>query len=240
MMKRGSDTFSVHAPRSTDACWQIDNDRLPPPQEDGEWESALALALHDLAEAHSAAELAIFTWSGDSVDFGHQGFSVWLTLSGSPPLVKAARDKLVEMIEPRYRRADVVNPHASWQARIRICDGQVWVPEDAASWATLANAPADASVIESEIKEAPTQPKWFDDVEDELPTDEAKPPRKARRAGLRQSFQYNVRLSYYQRKLEELGGMPEGSIRFLTPDGELANPSMHVGTLRRRWEDAES
>lgn len=237
-MKIAADAFTMYGPKASDLCWQIDNDNLPSPHDDGRWESALAFALRELAESNESGELAVFTWSGNSVDFGHPGFSVWLALSGSPPLVKAARDRLIEIIEPRYRRSDTVHPHASWQARIRILKGQVWVPEDAATWVTFDLKPSaeNDDVEDDDIDESGA---IIDDFE-ELPPDEAKSPPKARRGGLRQSFHYNVRLSYYQRKIELLGGMPEGSVRFLTPDGQLANPNMHVGTLRRKWEDEAS
>lgn len=243
-MKRDSDSFDVYGPKQSDACWQIDNDQLPQPLDDGKWELRLAVDLCRLAEAHASAELVLSTWSGNSVDFGHQGFSVWIAFSGSPPLVKAARDVLVEMIEARHRRADSVHPHAFWQPRIRIADGEVWVPEDAASWVSI------GGVATEETDDEQVTPDWddldetedatvLDDFEGE-PDETPKKPKKPRTAGIKQSFQYNVRLSYYQRKLERLGGMPEGSVRFVTPDGALANPNMHVGTLRRRWEDDES
>lgn len=246
-MKREGHNFSIFKPKTADASWQIDNDHLPPPHDDGDWESNLAMALRDVAESHENGELAVFTWSDQSFDFGHPGFSVWVAFSGSPPMVKAARDILVEMIESRYRRSDAVNPHAFWQPRIRVADGHVWVPEDAANWVALeteglaegeASSPAEIEAeaeAEADRNVGAESDSILDDFED--PPEDSKSPKKARRAGLRQSFQYNVRLSYYQRKIEQLGGMPEGSVRFVTPDGELANPNMHVGTLRRRWED---
>lgn len=49
-------------------------------------------------------------------------------------------------------------------------------------------------------------------------------------------FRSDTTLGFYQAKMEKMFGMPEGSIRFVNPDGSVAHPSQLVRTLRQRFE----
>lgn len=247
--KRDVCDFELFAPKPTDPCWQIDTDQMPEPLNDGNWEIALAFRLRDVAAANPSGELACFTHAEMSMDFGHPGLSVWLVCSGSPAIIQAAKQAVTETIHATFRRNAILPPGAEWQARMRIAEGQVWEPEDAATWVSIfdpseTDVPSEAQTREvtqaiAEFNEALGDEATAEDETQEQGDEKFEPipllPRR-RNGGIRQRFQSNVTLGYYQAKLERLGGMPEGSIRFLNPDGSLAHPSQLVRTLRGRYE----
>jgi hypothetical protein len=44
-------------------------------------------------------------------------------------------------------------------------------------------------------------------------------------------------LAPLQRKVEDMLGIPHGSVRFELPNGRKARIDSKVGTLRRRWDE---
>lgn len=210
-------------------CWQIDNDRLEPPLEDGEWEEQFAEALVDLAEAHEASVLTCTFHSGDSVDFGHPGFSVWIAISGSGPLVRAAGDLLCEIIPSACIRASCIDRDAYWAPRIRISDGKVWRPHDGAEWIALSPGDADGA----EPDENGLDVNDFNDQ----PGSDAVIPSKRRKKVLN-AARSDVRVGYYQRKIERLLSLPEGSVKLVNPDRSISHPAQLIGSLRDRWGSA--
>ncbi len=210
--------------------WQIDNDRLHPPLHDGEWESALAEALVDLAEAHDTSTLTCFFYAGASVDFGHAGVSVWVALAGSGPIAKAAGDILREMIPPDFIRPAASPSDASWMPRIRIAEGKVWRPYDGAEWMAL--SPPDD--VGPELEE--------DDLESsgpaEAPGGASAASGSRKRKKVLNAAREDVKVGYYQRKIERLLSLPEGSVKFVNPDRSISHPAQMIGSLRSRWDDA--
>src|SRR5690606_19186066 len=86
--------FEIDAGR---VCWEIDNDQLAAPLNDGEWESELAKALTDLAEMYEDSELLCATHGAESTTFGRINYSVWITCVGSPPMMKTCADLIEEI-----------------------------------------------------------------------------------------------------------------------------------------------
>ena len=127
-IKKSESEFDAVLVAANARCWQIDNDHVPPPLDDGEWETQFAEALIDLAEAHDTSTLVCLFHDGPSTDFGHDGYSVWITLAGSGPLVKAASDIILELVPSHCVRASSTATREHRQPRIRIQGCQVWPP----------------------------------------------------------------------------------------------------------------
>lgn len=210
-------------------CWQVDNDRLEHPLEDGEWETQFAEALVDLAEAHDASVLTCAFHSGASVDFGHPGSSVWIAISGSGPLVRAAGDLLREIIPSACIRASGVDRHINWVPRIRISGGKVWRPHDGSEWIALSSGDADPAEFDEDGCDASNL--------NDQPAPDALIPSKRRKKVLN-AARNDVSVGYYQRKIERLLSLPEGSVKLVNPDRSISHPAQLVGSLRGRWESA--
>lgn len=80
MIERRATSFPPLLIAANSKCWQIDNDDLPPPLDNGDWESLLAEALVDVAARNAKGSLLCSTSIGESVDFGRHGWSVGQSL----------------------------------------------------------------------------------------------------------------------------------------------------------------
>ncbi|MBN8738366.1 MAG: hypothetical protein J0H86_02575 [Xanthomonadaceae bacterium] len=211
-------------------CWQIDNDRLPPPMGNGELELLFAEALVDLAESHEISTLTCFFYLAPSVEFGYAGHSVWIALSGSGPLVKAAGDILQEMIPADFIRGSIPLRDVQWRPRIRIAEGKVWIPYDGAEWSPISATDDTSRDVDEEASAVVSA------VDESGRMSARVTPR--RRKKILNSAQDDVRVGYYQRKIERLLSLPEGSVKFVNPDRSISHPAQLIGSLRSRWEDA--
>lgn len=235
-MERSGAEFSNQVILAGGPCWQIDNDNLEPPFNDGEWESELARALVDLAEAHEISELLCSTSTGPSVEFGHHGYSVWIACVGSPPMVKACRDLIEEIIPPHSLRKERVARSQHWVERIRLADGRVWVPDDAATWRSVDVGPQSIEDLEEEPE--PLSPGRNSDFDQDEETASIVPSTsKSGRTRRTHAAHSDVKVSYYQKKIEKMFGLPEGSVKFVNPDGSVSKANQLVGNLRARWEE---
>lgn len=235
-MERSSAEFSSQPISPGARCWQIDNDRLEPPLDDGEWESELAKALVDLAEAHETSELLCSMSSGPSVEFGHHGYSVWIACVGSPPMVKACGDLIEEIIPPHSLRRGRVDGSQQWVQRIRMADGRVWVPDDAATWRSVDVGPLTFEDLEEESEPVSLE-RSLDFEQDDDVASTASSTSKSRRTRRAHVAHSDVKVSYYQKKIEKMFGLPEGSVKFVNPDGSVSRANLLVGNLRARWEE---
>lgn len=209
--------------------WQIDNDRLPPPMDDGEWESQFAETLVDLAEAHKAGGLTCSTYGSASVDFGHHGISVWIALTGSKPLVKAAADILRDMIPDEFIRSSTASSEMRWAPRIRIADGKVWCHHDGAEWSAI-SLDEDNLTGEDEGDSDGDQPA-------DASTCTTSPESNTKRRKVLNAARDDVSVGYYQRKIERLLSLPIGSVKLINPDRSISHSGQLIGSLRRRWEN---
>lgn len=249
-MERHDDEFSRYSILPGALCWQIDNDNLEPPLEDGEWEGELARALIDLAEAYGSSELLFATSAGPSVDFGHAGFSVWISCTGSPPLVKECGDLIDEVFPKEFIRRERTAASQSWSERIRIADGKVWMPMDAATWFEVGAGveTVDDSNDSDDFDESiESLVEWVGDDEtcdhddseaDDGELESIREVRKVRPKKTRiNAARGDVVSGYYQRRIENMFGLPEGSVKFVNPDGTISKSNQLIRNLRARWED---
>lgn len=252
-MERQDNEFSLFSISPGAMCWQVDNDNLEPPLEDGEWESELARALIDLAEAYDSSELLCATCAGSSVDFGHAGFSVWISCAGSPPLVKECGDLIEEIFPKKFIRRGRAAASQSWSERIRVADGKVWMPVDAATWFEVGAGveTIDESDNSDEFDEfdepilciedlvGDDETEEQDDIEadnGELELIRATTKLKHKKKKIN-AARGDVVSSYYQRRIEIMFGLPEGSVKFVNPDGSVSKANQLIRNLRARWED---
>lgn len=236
MAERSSNQFSHYDIRPGSVCWQINSDELAPPLDDGDWEDALANSLIDLAEAHEGSELVCSTNSAESVDFGHQGFSIWIACAGSPPMVSACGDLIQELIPSHQLRKCLVDASQRWDERIRMADGKVWRPQDAATWADLAD--------DSDIIDEPSDVSRDDEADEDsdLSSDEPFSEMAAMAEGSRRTLRRTnaarggVKVSYYQKKVEKMLGLPQGSVKFVNPNRTISSANQLIRSLRERWD----
>lgn len=53
------------------------------------------------------------------------------------------------------------------------------------------------------------------------------------------SAKSTAKVTTIQRTIEEVFGLPNGSVTFLRPDGQQISPKAKIGKLRKYWEDEE-
>lgn len=231
--ERSSSKFSPLPIGSGKVCWQVDNDSLEAPLDDGNWELELAKSLIDLAEEYEDSEMSCATYGAASTDFGHLGFSVWIACAGPSPMTKACGDLIADLIPAHCLRKALTTPSQYWNERIRLADGKVWRPEDAATWVELARSPTTFEEPKDDDDESgfDFQP---DDCGEEAESQRAINLVRQRRTRVARG---GVRVGYYQKKIERQLGLPVGSVKFVNPDGSKAYAHLLVGSLRKRWEE---
>lgn len=243
-MERDISSFGISVPKIAYAAWEIDVENLPTPLDEDNWEGRLTINLIPVAEAHISCELGIFVVQGGSNNFRGLGHSAWVAISGSPPIAKAATAVFLKLIGSRFRRKVTFVPpllERDLEARIRLADGSAWRPLNESDWISIAD-PAKMEQLFLERLKAKHQEEAgllakLDSVDQSAPEKLGPKEPSQKKVGIRQHFRSTVALSHYQEKIEQLSGMPPGSVRFVHPDGTLANPSMHVGTLRKKWDN---
>lgn len=115
------------------------------------------------------------------------------------------------------------------QLQFHIETGSAWQAEDALTW--FGSEPPVAEELEEDNDEVLGEyEEWEedDDEDDEGPTAVALRYRAARS---------DANVGSIKDAIEEVFGLPEGSVALCGPDGKALRADARIGTLRRCWED---
>jgi len=132
----------------------------------------------------------------------------------------------------RARFSDYISPYNA-AAMIHIEAGKVYRAEDPMTWYTTdtKSTPAETQVASGDTKLEPT-----DDRESEPEPDAAggsargSVPSRYRRA------RADATVGTIRKTMEEIFGLPEGSVALCGPDGNPLRATAKIATLRKRWE----
>lgn len=206
-------------------------------------------ALTCFAANNPASKATIYRYSTMSVNFHEQGWSEFLIVAGSEKILKALNGAFSSLPGVKSRYSDYIAPSEGIPA-FHLEDGLLWEPEDSITWysASPAGAEKDQDSVAKPAESAEdiqgddddwgdvileTEPQLDENGSDTPPVGRM-PEQPARYRAARS----DARVASIRQNIEQVFGLPEGSVALCGPDGRAVRGDAFINTLRRRWEDA--
>ncbi|WP_050447544.1 hypothetical protein [Achromobacter spanius] len=204
-------------------------------------DDVLRPALRRFAERNPATTATVYLYGTQSVNFREPGWSEFLVVAGSEKVLTAVHAAFGAHREVKSRFSDYVCPRDG-QARFHIEDGQLWQVLDAASWELIVEDGTDDSEAPRTREATTDEPEKLpqEDSDDEWGDDEAAEPvanTTLLRQGRLRAARSDASVGTIRQTIEEVFGLPAGSVALCGPDRRPLRADATIATLRRRWED---
>lgn len=206
-------------------------------------------ALTRFAASNPTSKATIYMYGTMSVNFHEQGWSEFLIVAGDKKALKVLGNAFSSLPTVKSRYSDYIAPSEGIKT-FHVEDGLLWEPEDAATWYS-----ASPAGVENTQASACTAAAANEDIEDdggewgnvtvgsELESDGSnsdapiagRAPEKPARYRAARS---DASVASIRNKVEQIFGLPEGSVALCGPDGRALRGDAFIKTLRRRWENS--
>jgi len=207
----------------------------------------ISSALTRYAASNPTSKATVYMYGTMSLNFHVAGWSEFLIVAGNQKILKVLGDTFSRLPQVQSRFSDYIAPSQGIQA-FHVEGGLLWRPEDAVTW--YADFPADfekagnladESVKAGEIDEAEDD-FWGDAiVEIEPEGDGADAPPSGRtpeQPSRYRAARSDAKVARIRQKIEQVFGLPEGSVALCGPDGRALRGDAFIKTLRSRWDGA--
>lgn len=222
MLERSESELQIVMPRNHLPTVEIDIDSIPECL-DG-YSDLVTMALSSFAEKSINLTATIYVYQGMSTNFHQQTWSAFFGVSGDKKILDVLLNAFQSAKVGKVRLSDHINPSTATRD-FHVQDGYVWRPLEAGTWYT-------ESQNENNFKE--------DSV---LETDDLKLDAETNGEGCRISSPTRFRaaradasVGSIRKRIEEVFGLPGGSVKLCGPDGTAIRGDAKIATLRRRWE----
>ena len=182
------------------------------------------------ASQHPTATATVYLYGTTSINFGKLGNSDFFVVAGSEKVLTAIRDAFAAHRQLESRVSDYVSPSDS-KVLFHLENGQLWQVLDADNCALIEPG--------SEEEDKPALPDELDDWEEGLadtPAANAASPRRGRVRVARA----DASVGAIRKTIEDVFGLPAGSVALCGPDGRSLRADASIDTLRRRWDSNRS
>ncbi|NVZ57742.1 hypothetical protein HX823_14530 [Pseudomonas sp. P7759] len=207
--------------------------------------------LTQLAEQDASLRATLYMYGTVSVNFREPCWSEFLLVAGPEKVLRALGAGFERLPAVKSRFSDYV-PSSAALRTFHVQDGLVWEQEDASTWyshaQTLADLTAEADEADEAeegdddaepIEEDETEEAW--DAEDLEAADEQEEGTAVvvgnRKAARYRAARSDAKVSTIRARIEEVFGLPEGSVALCGPDGRSLRGNALIRTLRRRWDE---
>jgi hypothetical protein len=209
----------------------------------------ISSTLSRFAENNPASRATIYSYSTMSVNFHTQSWSEFLIVAGDDKVLKALYTAFSKLSKVNSRYSDYIAP-SDGTKHYHVEDGQLWQVEDAATWYSISLDDAEdkqeliVTSLEADevsedddnsLEEVSEGGEFESDEENSAVSVVGRVPEKPGRYRVARS---DATVAIIRQKIEELFGLPEGSVALCGPDGRALKANALIKTLRRRWEDA--
>jgi hypothetical protein len=211
--------------------------------------SILEEALSDLAAERPSAVATIYLSGMMSENFINEpGWSEFLTVAGDGAVLRVLFDAFSRLRNVRSRYSDYLLPR-SGSATYHIEGGQLWQAEDVLTWYSVdrtedqdAGMPPDGQDTGSEaagLARLGNVPAGSEENAGTADTGDGLSDYPApRRSGRLNAARSDASVATIRGTIEELFGLPAGSVALCGPDGRALRGDALIRTLRRRWEES--
>ena len=212
----------------------------------------ISSALIRYAANNPTSKATVYMYGTMSVNFHAAGWSEFLIVAGDQKVLKVLGDTFSRLPRVQSRFSDHIAPSQGLQA-FHVEDGLLWRPEDAVTW--YADSPANLEKNQDSADEpaeadeivADDADDWGDvivETEAEVngpEVDGANAPPSGRtpeQPSRYRAARSDAKVARIRQKIEEVFGLPEGSVALCGPDGRALRGDALIKTLRRRWDGA--
>lgn len=200
--------------------------------------------LTQLAEQDASLRATLYMYASPSVNFREPSWSEFLLVAGPKKILVALGDGFERLPAVKSRLSDYVSSSTALRT-FHVEDGLVWEQEDASTWYSngraLADLTAEAEEADDELEPIKEDEEDWDG-EEQVPEDEEGEDQALataeRRAARYRAARSDARVSSIRAAIEEVFGLPEGSVALCGPDRRALRGDARIRTLRKRWEES--
>ena len=219
MLKRQSRELQFVKPKAPMPTVEIDIDSIPEGLHG--YGDLLTQALASVAQESIKLTATIYVYQCMSSNFGNPSWSAFFGVAGDKKLLKILFNAFQDAKVAQVRMSDYIESSMAIN-EFHIQDGYIWRPLEEGTWyAKMEDIPEPESSVVIEIEESECSIKNL--------SRSAIPTRfRAARA--------DTTVGTIRQKIEEVFGLPEGSVAICGPDKRPLRKDATIATVRRRWE----
>ena len=212
-MENTIDAFKIVETNSPMPSIEVDVDST----EDQNHRAIIESSLMYFAEENPEVTASIYDYCSPSTNFGHMTNSVFFIVAKSQSLLKYIHAELRAEHALKMRFGEYIPP-SKGRLAYHIESGQAWRLDDAVTFTLLDDWGGDR--MEST---------------EELPHEESISQANKRPAARTYKARSDASVGSIKSRIEEVFGLPEGSVALCAPDGKHIRSDAKIKTLRNRW-----
>ncbi len=204
-----------------------------------------------LAEQDASLRATLYLYVSTSINFREPGFSEFLLVAGPKKVLLALGAGFERLPAVKSRFSDYVSA-ASALRTFHVEGGLVWEQEDANTWYSSGQSLIDPTEALEALEETEDdlQPIEEDEEVDDWEVEESEAEdggeddtglsvvAAERKAARYRAARSDARVSSIRAAIEEVFGLPAGSVALCGPDRRALRGDARIRTLRKRWEES--
>ena len=202
------------------------------------------------ATKNPTCKATIYMYGTISVNFHEPDWSEFLIVAGDKRVLKAIEIAFSNLPGVKSRYSDYVPPSEGIRA-FHLEDGQLWRCLDDATW--YSDSPAGEKKDHESVDKPSESTAAVEDDEDNWwsPTSGTEPEssevdgddvlqvgRTPEQPARFRAARSDAKVVSIRQSIEQVFGLPEGSVALCGPDGRALRGDAFIKTLRRKWQDA--
>lgn len=223
MLKRPESELQIVRSRDPLPTVEVDLDCIP--EELHGYGELVTKAMSTIAAKYPKMRGTIYVYQGQSINFHQQTWSVFFGVAGDERLLDVLLKAFQGAKVVNVRFSDFIDPSTATKD-FHVQDGYVWQPLESGTWYTDSQVEEDIS--EDVIAEA-------DDLEVAAEVADGRDSRTSSPTRFRVA-RADASIGTIRKKIEEVFGLPEGSVALCGPDKKRIRGDATIATLRKRWE----
>lgn len=206
-------------------------------------------SLTHFAANNPTCKATIYVYGTMSVNFHEMDWSEFLIVAGDKKVLKVLESAFSKLPKVKSRYSDYITTSEGIRA-FHVEDGLLWRCEDAVTWCS--DSPADAEKGQEPVKKSLVSDEVIEDDEaewgcvissvepesSEVDCDDELPVARTREQATRYRVaRADAKVASIRQRIEQVFGLPEGSVALCGPDGRALRGDAFIRTLRRRWQE---
>jgi hypothetical protein len=226
MLKRPEGELQFVKSRDPLPTVEIDLDCIP--KELHGYGDLITNAITPVAARSPNMRATIYVYQGLSINFHQQTWSAFFGIAGDKKLLDVLLNTFRGAKLANARFSDYIDPSTATR-EFHVQDGHVWCPFESGTWYTGSQDEEGENLIpENVVTET-------DDLESAAPEVKVVTTKLSNPSRFRVA-RADATIVTIRRTIEEVFGLPEGSVALCGPDKRALRGDATIATLRKRWE----
>ena len=223
MLKRPESELQIARSRDPLPTVEVDLDCIP--EELHGYGELVTKAMSTIAAKYPKLKATIYVYQGPSINFHKQTWSAFFGVAGDKKVLDVLLNAFQGAKVANLRFSDYIDPSTATKD-FHVQDGYVWRPFESGTWYTDAQ---DEEDLTDDAVTATGDLELAAEAADGGDTRISSPTRfRVARA--------DASIGTIRKKIEEVFGLPEGSVALCGPDKKGLRGDATIATLRKRWE----